>query len=153
MNGIRIISVVCTLLVACDMQPASVAETAAPVPWNQAFDLDGDGKNDIVQVDFSGGAHCCYRFEVHLTSTGEIHRLPFQLDGGYVGGLDLSQPERFDIRRTDDTLPKLVMEIETYNGESVPLPEEWQQLYGITTHYIAVGFVNGRLQVRDWPRK
>jgi len=122
------------------------------VPWTHAFDFDGDGVNDTVEVTFTGGAHCCYRLAVQLTSTGATHRLPFQLDGGYVGGLDLSQPRRFDIRRTDGNLPEIRMEIETYNGKSEPLPDVWRQQYGIRTHYITVSFVRGHLQVRDCPR-
>lgn len=65
----------------------------------------------------------------------------------------MSQPDRFDIRRTDGELPELVMEIETYNGEPRLLPEELMWEYGITTHYIAVSFGSGSLRVRDWPRR
>jgi hypothetical protein len=135
---------------AC-MAVASSSHGDDGVPWTHAFDFDGDGVNDTVEVTFTGGAHCCYRLAVRLTSTGARHRLPFQLDGGYVGGLDLSQPRRFYIRRTDGDLPELLMQIETYNGKPEPLPDVWRQQYGIRTHYVAVGFVRGQPRVRDWP--
>ncbi len=125
---------------------------AAAVPWQQAFDLDGDGKKDRVNVSYTGGSHCCYRFSVDLSSTGQSHLLPFELDGGYTGGLDLSRPARFGIRGTDGSIPEIVMEISTYNGAPVPLPAEWRQRYGIDTHYVAIGFASGKLRVRDWPR-
>jgi hypothetical protein len=125
---------------------------AAEVDWKHAYDFDGDGINDTVEVTFTGGAHCCYRLAVRLTSNGVTHRLPFQLDGGYVGGLDLSQPRRFDIRSTDGNLPELLMEIETYDGKPAPIPDAWQRQYGFRTHYVAVGFAHGQLHVRDWPR-
>ncbi len=102
-------------------------------------------------VSFSGGAHCCYRLAVKLTSTGVTYRLPFNIDGGYRGGLDLRYRDRFDVRRTDGELPELVMEIETYNGEPMLLPLSWIEQYGFHTHYIAVGFPKGRIRVRDWP--
>lgn len=140
------------LFVACAGPLAASADTAQ-ASWENSFDLDGDGARDAITVDYTGGAHCCYRLSVRLTSTGETHRLPFQLDGGYVGGLNLGQPDRFDIRRTDGELPELVMEIETYSGEPRPLPDEWMWEYGITTHCIAVSFGSGWLRVRDWPRR
>lgn len=124
----------------------------AAVPWQQAFDLDGDGKKDKVNVAYTGGAHCCYRFSVDLSSTGQSHHLPFELDGGYVGGLDLSRPSHFGIRGTDGSIPEIVMEISTYNGAPVPLPAQWRHRYGIDTHYVAIGFAEGKLRIRDWPR-
>lgn len=117
-------------------------------PWSEAFDLDGDDINDRIEVSYTGGAHCCYRLAIWLSQTDKCHILPFQLDGGYVGGLDLSQPDRFAIRKTDGKLPELLMRIETYNGTPQPLPEDWKKRYGIRSHHIAVG---GRLRVRDWP--
>lgn len=136
----------------CKPRPSTVSVAASPVPWTRSFDFDGDGLKDEVQVSFSGGAHCCYRLSVRLKGSGEVHRLPFQIDGGYLGGLDLSRPKQFDIRRTDGALPELVMEIEHYNGIANPLPETWTAQYGFRTHHIAVGFPEGRLRVRDWPQ-
>ncbi|MCP4936408.1 MAG: hypothetical protein GY927_19945 [bacterium] len=137
------------VLPACAIQSGAVL--AQGLSWTHAFDFDGDGDNDVVEVEFTGGAHCCYRFAVHLTSTNKIHHLPFLVDGGYVGGLDLSRPERFAIHETDGTLPEMFMEIATYNGEPQPLPGEWTHRYGISTHHIAVGFARGQLRIRDWP--
>lgn len=130
---------------------ASGGVFAQAPPWTQAFDFDGDKVCDVITVEYTGGAHCCYRLAVRLSSTRKTHHLPFLLDGGYVGGLDLSQPSRFAIRHTDGALPEMLMEIETYNGTPLPLPTAWKQHYGINTHFIAVGFAHGELRVRDWP--
>jgi hypothetical protein len=84
-----------------------------------------------------------------LSSTGEEVMLPFDFDGGYVGGLDLSQPDRFTIRTREAGLPELLIDINTYNGEPLPLDPEWARRYGIRTTRIAVCFAGGRVQVRD----
>ena len=76
------------------------------VPWTQAYDFDNDGKNDTIEVMFTGGAHCCYSLVMRLSATGTTHRLPFELDGGYVAGLDLSQPQRFTVRRSPNDAPE-----------------------------------------------
>jgi hypothetical protein len=117
--------------------------------WREAHDLDGDGLCDRIDSEFSGGAHCCYRVGAALSSTGEEVMLPFELDGGYVSGLDLSQPDRFAIRTREAGLPELLIEINTYNGKPLPLDPEWARRYGIRTHRIAVCFAGGRVQVRD----
>lgn len=126
-----------------------------PTHWTRMYDFDGDGKNDEIMVDFTGGAHCCYRLTVRLSLTGKAHRLPVFLDGGYVGAEDLlSKPERFSIHKTDDALPKLLMHVNTYNGEPYPLPKTWKRRFKLKTNFIAVGFPHGRLQVRNWlPRQ
>jgi hypothetical protein len=118
-------------------------------PWTQAYDFDGDSKNDTIEVMFTGGAHCCYGLTVRLSATGTIYRVPFELDGGYVGGLDLSQPHRFTICTSPNGVPEFIMQIATYNGVEQPLPSVWTQLYGIRSHYIGVSFVHGHMQVRD----
>jgi hypothetical protein len=146
------LAVAIMLVAACRSSPSNTSvETDTSSRWTTAFDFDGDQRNDEVIVSFGGGAHCCYRLAVRLTSTGEEHRLPFLLDGGYIGGLDLSRPERFDIRKTDGALPEIVMAIEGYNDELRPIPKEWTDLYGFRTNHIAVGFQGGRLRIRDWP--
>ena len=132
--------------------PLLAPASAAPqVDWRSAFDLDGDGRNDTIHSTFSDGAHCCYRISVTLTRTGATIELPFELDGGYVGGLSLDRPDHFDVRRIEAALPEIVMEIETYSGEPRPLPEGWKQRYGFSTHHIAVSFPEGKLRVRDVP--
>lgn len=151
MRHLRILVLAVVLAGGCNPSPASAPVSEDRVSWMHAFDLDGDGRNDRIEVLFTGGGHCCYRITVHLSSNGAVYRLPFQLDGGYVGGLDLSRPHHFDIRKTDGPLPELVMEIETYNGKPLPLPKEWEKKFRIKTHYIAVGFDDGRMRVRDIP--
>jgi hypothetical protein len=137
------------VIVACTMQGDVEYAQNQPL-WTHAFDFDGDDEKDSVEVEYTGGAHCCYRLTVHLTSTHQRHRLPFLLDGGYVGGLDLSQPKRFTIQKNEAELPEMLMEIATYNGVAQPLPGAWKERYDIHTHHIAVGFAQGRLSVRDW---
>lgn len=153
-NNFLISIAISILVAACSAQPVtSKIRSEKSEHWSRAFDLDGDGKIDWIEVKYSGGAHCCYRLTVHLTSSGKVYKLPFQLDGGYLGGLDLSRPNHFDIRKTDGLLPEMVMEIETDNAKPQELPKEWKRQYEITTHYVAVEFPNGRLRIRDWPRK
>lgn len=131
--------------------PPPAAEPLARGPgWRVAYDFDGDGQKDRVVSSFSGGAHCCYRVGVALSSTGETVRLPFQMDGGYVGGLNLTQPHRFSIRTPEGALPELVMQIETYNGRPQPLNPAWVRRYGIRTHRVAVCFPAGKIHVRDF---
>jgi hypothetical protein len=123
-----------------------------PIHWQQMYDFDGDGKNDEIKVEFTGGAHCCYRLTVWLSLTRKAYRLPVFLDGGYVGGLDpLSKPDHFNIRKTDGALPELLMRINTYNGEPYTLPNIWKRRFRLKTNFVAVGFARGRLRVRDWP--
>ncbi|MEM7675698.1 MAG: hypothetical protein AAF449_06805 [Myxococcota bacterium] len=130
---------------------SKAAQPSSTAPWTERFDFDGDGINDYVDVAYTGGAHCCYRLSVRLSTTGVREDLPFELDGGYWGGLDLSRPKRFDVRKTDGVLPELIMTIEVYNGRPSPLPNRLTEKYGIRTHRVAVGFPKGRLRIRDWP--
>jgi len=122
--------------------------------WELMYDFDGDGKNDEIEVEFTGGAHCCYRLTVWLSLTGKRRRLPVFLDGGYVGGLDpRTQPNHFTIRKIDGSLPELLMEVNTYNGEPDPLPRSWKRRFKLKTNFVIVSFARGRLRVRDWPRQ
>jgi hypothetical protein len=120
--------------------------------WTTQFDFDGDGNRDTVQYSYSGGAHCCYTIAVELSGSGFVYNFPFEMDGGYEYGLDLSKPGHFNIRDYDnDGLPEIFMEINTYNGEKYPLPDEWIQEYGIKTNYIIIEYENKEMTVRDSP--
>jgi hypothetical protein len=59
------------------------------------FDFDGDGKPDTVSYRYTGGAHCCYMLRIKMKASP--FSLPFEIEGGYRFGLDLSQPENFNI--------------------------------------------------------
>lgn len=126
---------------------------ARPFPaaaWREAHDFDGDGVRDVIVIDFSGGAHCCYTVGVYLSSRGQTLRLPFQLDGGLSPGQDLiDRPERFSLREEPDDLPEIVMEIETYNGEPSTLHPAWRRRWGVRSHRVAACFAGGRLRLRD----
>jgi hypothetical protein len=138
----------------CDANPQDEMADymAKEMGWQRMHDFDGDGKNDEIEVEFTGGAHCCYYLTVRLSLTRKAHRLPVSLDGGYVGGLDpLSQPDHFSIRKIDGELSELLMEANTYNGEPYPLPKAWKRRFGLKTNFVAVSFPRGRLRVRDWP--
>ena len=89
----------------CAASPA-IADATAPsparaIPWQERFDLDGDGVRDRIEVGFSGGAHCCYSLAVDLSSRGRRVPLRYEIEGGYVYGLDLSRPDHFDVRREE----------------------------------------------------
>lgn len=121
-------------------ESAKATKDAGPptsLPWQTRFDFDGDGAPDRVEVDFTGGGHCCYHVAVAL-SRGPRVALPFEIDGGYVGGLDLSRPDHFNVVTRPDGRAELRMEIATYNGKPEPIPAEWGQRYGVRSHRIAV---------------
>lgn len=137
------------------VRPAGTASGAASVgagaarDWTRSHDFDGDSRPDAITYTFSGGAHCCYRFTITPSSTGKEVTIPFELDGGYVGGLDLSQPERLTIVRDARGVAELRMEIATYSGQPSPLPKAWRRTFGIRTHHVTVSLPGGRLAVRD----
>jgi hypothetical protein len=135
---------------------------AAPHPlpkdeqtWWDDYDLDGDGKNDRIEIEFSGGVHCCYKIGATLTSTEKTIMLPFWMDGGYIYPMTLlDKPNHFRVRTAEGKLPEILMEIATYNGRPEPLETEWKRRYGIKTHRIGISFPNGKVRVRDvwdWP--
>jgi hypothetical protein len=120
--------------------------------WATQFDFDGDGRKDTIRYFFSGGAHCCYTIAVELTGHNRVYNFPFEMDGGYMFGLDLSQPHHFNIKDYDnDGLPEIFMEINTYNGEKFPLPADWTKEYGIRSNYIIIEYKNNEITVRDIP--
>ncbi len=143
---------------AADGPPQGTASTPFAAPpasvrsddWRHAYDLDGDLMPDDIVYEFSGGAHCCYRVGASLSSTGKTLMLPFQMDGGYVAGLDLGQPQQFAIRVPDGGLPEILMEIESYNGTPAPLDHSLTSRFGIRTHRVAVCFADGEISVRDF---
>lgn len=72
------------------------------------------------------------------------------MDGGYVGGVDGSKPERFRIEDLDgDSLPEVYMRIEKYNDRQREIPEEWTRRYGITKPRIYFDVHEDSLAVLD----
>lgn len=123
---------------------------AAPASSIKA-DFDGDGRRDEILIRFTGGAHCCYLVGVRLSRTQRVEKLPFHLDGGYVGGLQ--EGDRFRVADYDgDGADDLCMEIETYNGEPIPLPVAWSRAYGLKSHWIVVSYRGAKVRARDRPR-
>jgi GH25 family lysozyme M1 (1,4-beta-N-acetylmuramidase) len=132
----------------------SVDRASVPVPgyeWLNGFDLDGDKINDKISFDYSGGAHCCYKIHITLSSDQKEYSYPFEMDGGYPMGVDDSQQDQFHISN-DGALPMIRMKIQSYNGELSAIPRKWQKEYGIRTNYIAIQYENGALTVRDQKR-
>lgn len=117
--------------------------------WRDAYDLDGDGKNDRIVSEFTGGGHCCYRIGAVLSSTGTSVVFPFDMDGGYPRGLDLSQPDQFTIRTRNRGLPEIVYQIATYNGEPQPLDPDGTKHWDIRSHRIVLCFAGGNPQAHD----
>ena len=122
--------------------------------WLRKFDIDGDGKTDVVHFDYSGGAHCCYQISITLSSNSTETKYPFEMDGGYIAGVDSTQPEQFNISDIDkDGRAEIFMKIQTYNWELYPLPRKWKRLFGIKSNYIIIEFENGKLITRDFEQK
>lgn len=141
---------------ACRPRGPAVATTPAPQGGDATagalgppqrlradVDLDGDGVRDELLVRFTGGARCCYRIGARFAGSAQEVWLPFNLDGGYGPGLG-SDPSRFDVVEQDGGRAEVVMEIETYDGEPQPLPEEWRRTYGVASHHVLVSFSGRR---------
>lgn len=127
-----------------------LAFTSANSGWLASFDLDGDRINDSISFDYTGGVHCCYLINIRLSSDQMLRKFPFEMDGGYIAGVDNSQPEQFDIRDTDgDGLPEVLMKIQTYNLRPYPIPKKWKRKYKISTNHIIIEYDNGKLITRD----
>jgi hypothetical protein len=75
--------------------------------------------------------------------------VPFDMDGGYPRGLDLSRPEQFMVRTRAGGHPEIVYEIAVYNGEPQPLDPEWTKRWQIRSHRVALCFAGGPLRVHD----
>lgn len=114
-------------------------------------DLDGDGKSDKIFFDYTQGAHCCYLMSLMLSSDSLVIKYPFEMDGGYLFGVDGSMPDHFYIKDYDgDNLPEIFMEIYTYNGRKSPLEKSWIKEYRIKTNYILFDYHNGKMNVMDF---
>ncbi|TPN85938.1 hypothetical protein [Aquimarina algicola] len=114
-------------------------------------DLDGDKIYDKILFQYSGGGHCCYTMTLYLSSLDRMITYPFEMDGGYLFGVDGSNPEHFYIDDYDDDgLPEIFMEISTYNGEKYPLNKKWIKKYGFKTHYILFDFLEGKIVIKDY---
>jgi len=123
----------------------------ASIAYTQNRDLDGDGISDEIYFDFTNGAHCCYLLSLDLSSSDGVIDYPFEMDGGYVMGVDGSMPNHFQINDFDeDGLPEIYMEIYTYNAEITAIEGEWTKEYGITTNYILFDYKDGKMEVRDY---
>jgi hypothetical protein len=132
-------------LAACATGPGAAPGepvSASSAAWQDRYDLDGDGVRDRIEIGATGGAHCCYTLAIISGKTGARTELPFELDGGYIGGLDLSQPERFTVAVAASGTARLILEVATYGGEPQPLPAAWRAL-GVISHRIAVSFAGG----------
>jgi hypothetical protein len=143
--------IVCIIVCACAGKHKNALYTKPETHWSVQFDFDGDGNNDRIVYRFTGGAHCCYLISVLLSSDQTLREYPFEMDGGYEGGLDLGNPSRFDIKDFDgDGLPEIFMEINTYNDEIYEIPLEWTKEYGITSNYIVIDYKDAKLIVVDY---
>ncbi len=122
--------------------------------WLDTFDIDGDSINDHIYFDYTGGAHCCYKINIVLSSEKKVRTFPFEMDGGYVGSVDNSQPEQFDIRDIDnDGLAEILMRIQTYNGESEQLPAKMKKDFNIKSNRIVIEYADGQIKIRDYKPK
>lgn len=78
-------------------------------------DLDGDGLDDKIDFSIPSGAHCCYKVSLTLSSTKEQINYPFEMEGGYLLGVDNSKPNQFKIEDIDnDGIVEIIMEIKPY---------------------------------------
>ena len=145
------------LFSGCDNEKNNASNSATKVIQTEefnlsGFDLDGDGKNDPIWFDYSEGAHCCYTPNILMSNTGDTLSFPFEMDGGYVMGVDNSQPWHFNIKDYDqDGLPEIFMEIFTYNADRNPIPTSVAAQYGINSNLIYLDYENDKLIAKDIP--
>ncbi|NOQ24881.1 MAG: hypothetical protein GQ564_05910 [Bacteroidales bacterium] len=75
--------------------------------WYQNYDFDNDNKIDTITYLYSGGAHCCYKIGIKLSSLKEEIKVPYFIEGGYIV-FDLSQQDNFNIYDIDkDNKPEI----------------------------------------------
>jgi hypothetical protein len=134
-----------------DASPAgdAIVADAMDPNWAHAYDFDGDHVPDTIASSFSGGAHCCYKVSVGLSASHRVVDLPFELDGGYLGGLDLSQPGNFAVELGADGVAQLRMRIASYGASAEAIPLEWVRTYGIRSHSIRVALRGGVVHVEN----
>jgi len=115
-------------------------------------DFDGDGLSDYMSFSYSGGAHCCHKMNLKLSSKPDTLKYPFEMDGGYGFGIvDGSQHDQFKIADYDqDGSPEIFMGISSYNGEKYPIDPKWTKEFGIKTNYILFDFYKGEVVLRDY---
>jgi hypothetical protein len=126
---------------------ADAGPVRADTSWTRSHDFDGDGKRDVVAVDYTNGAHCCYKLTVSLSANERVIAIPFDIDGGYLGGLSLERPENFTVEVGGDGVSAFVMSIATYGGRWDPIPLEWMRRYGARSHRIRVSLRGGDMRV------
>lgn len=121
----------------------------------QNRDFDGDKIDDYLSFNYTGGAHCCYKMILKLSSEKDTIEYPFEMDGGYEFGIvDGSQHDKFNIDDYDkDGLPEIFMEISTYNGEKYSIDTEWTIKYGIKSNDIIFNYSNGKIVIEDYDEK
>ncbi|MBN1524140.1 MAG: hypothetical protein JW904_06655 [Spirochaetales bacterium] len=147
MIKIAILLTLCSFIVSCNKDETQL-------PYLSRFDFDNDNIHDTINYSYSGGAHCCYQISLFLSSSNTTQTFPFQIDGGYIGGFDDSKPDTFFIKDFDnDGLPEIYLKINTYNGDPIDIPIEWQEAYNIQTHYILIDYYNNKIRVIDFPEQ
>ncbi|MEZ4936988.1 MAG: VCBS repeat-containing protein [Crocinitomicaceae bacterium] len=115
-------------------------------------DFDGDGKEDPIGFDYTGGAHCCYKMILVLSSTKDTIFYPFEMDGGYDFGIvDGSNLTHFAIGDFDeDGLEEIFMSIYTYNAQKYPVPKSVTRKYKVHSNYIVFDFKDGEMITEDY---
>lgn len=147
--AVPLMAVTACALLACSGAPPGASDGNRSDRWQERYDFTGDGVKDRIEVSYSGGGHCCYTVAMVDGKSGGRVELPFELDGGYPSGMDLSQPERFAIEEAREGRPaRLVLEVATYNGEPERLPADGFGL-GVTSHRVAVTFAEGKPRVEN----
>ncbi|MEO0900384.1 MAG: hypothetical protein AAFY71_28500 [Bacteroidota bacterium] len=137
------------------ISPLKAQDKLVPIPdlgRNYALnrDFDGDKVEDYMSFQFSGGAHCCYKLILKLSTRPDSLKYPFEMDGGFSIHLKGSTDGHFKIADYDnDCLPEILMQIGTYNGEAYALEDSWKKDYGISSHYILFDYSEGRMKVMD----
>lgn len=113
------------ILIAACVNTKSVEDEPS---WRFSYDFDKDEKKDSINYTDTGGAHCCYRLKVNLSSLQEEIEIPYLIEGGYMI-FDLSKPDNFNIYDADeDGLPEIYFKGE-YVGAETENSGEIEQIY------------------------